>query len=346
MSDTIRRMSERYQTEMAAAIAAVKRACVVCRAVQADLVTAATLEKRDKSPVTVADFASQAVICHALAAAFPDDPVVGEEGAAELRGDDAAELRGKVVDHVNAALQREQEADHVLALIDRGGFDPQQEAGPNDRGRYWTLDPIDGTKGFLRGEQYAVALALIEDGRVVLGVLGCPNLPVESDAPAAGTGMVLSAVRGSGAASLVLDEPDALPQPIHTSRLSDPSAARFCESVESGHTDQGASVRIAEALGITAEPFRIDSQCKYAAVARGDAQIYLRLPTRADYREKVWDHAAGMIVVEEAGGMVTDVEGKPLDFTHGRALEANRGVIATCGSIHREVITAVRAAVG
>jgi len=349
-------MSERYQTEMAAAIAAVKRACAVCRAVQADLVTAATLEKRDKSPVTVADFASQAVICHALAEAFPDDPVVGEEGAAELRGDDAAALRGKVVDHVNGALQRDLAPEAVLDLIDRGGFDPRNNDSRNDdsgkdaaqsfRGRYWTLDPIDGTKGFLRGEQYAVALALIEDGKVVLGVLGCPNLPVEADAPAAGTGMVISAVRGSGAAGFVLDEPDALPKPIYASRLTDPSAARFCESVESGHTDQGASVRIAEALGITTEPFRIDSQCKYAAVARGDAQIYLRLPTRADYREKVWDHAAGMIVVEEAGGVVSDVDGKPLDFKRGRALEANRGVIATCGPIHAQVVEAVGRALG
>jgi len=40
----------------------------------------------------------------------------------------------------------------------------------------WTLDPIDGTKGFLRREQYAIALAFIRDGRVELGVLGCPEL--------------------------------------------------------------------------------------------------------------------------------------------------------------------------
>jgi 3'(2'), 5'-bisphosphate nucleotidase len=41
----------------------------------------------------------------------------------------------------------------------------------------WTLDPIDGTKGFLLGGQYAVCLALIEDSDVKLGVMGCPNLP-------------------------------------------------------------------------------------------------------------------------------------------------------------------------
>jgi 3'(2'), 5'-bisphosphate nucleotidase len=117
--------------------------------------------------------------------------------------------------------------------------------------------------------------------------------------------------------------------------------ARFCESVESGHSDQGQSAAIAARLGITAEPYRIDSQCKYAAVARGDASIYLRLPTRADYREKIWDHAAGMFVVECAGGRVTDVTGAPLDFRHGRRLEHNRGIVATSGRFHDEVVAAV-----
>ncbi|MFW6032399.1 MAG: inositol monophosphatase family protein [Phycisphaeraceae bacterium] len=71
--------------------------------------------------------------------------------------------------------------------------------------------------------------------------------------------------------------------------------------------------------------------------------MYLRLPTRADYREKIWDHAAGAIVVEEAGGKVTDIEGKPLDFSRGRKLENNRGVIATNGPIHDAVLEAVGA---
>jgi 3'(2'), 5'-bisphosphate nucleotidase len=86
----------------------------------------------------------------------------------------------------------------------------------------------------------------------------------------------------------------------------------------------------------------MDSQCKYATVARGDASIYLRMPTRADYREKIWDHAAGKIIVECAGGRVTDIAGKPLDFRHGRTLQQNQGVVATNGSIHDSVIDAIR----
>ena len=100
---------------------------------------------------------------------------------------------------------------------------------------------------------------------------------------------------------------------------------------------------MAERLGITTEPHRLDSQCKYGAVARGDANIYLRLPTRADYREKIWDHAAGAYVVEQAGGRVTDVDGRPLEFTHGRTLANNRGVIATNGEFHDDVVAAVQA---
>ena len=313
----------KYESQMQAAVDAVRAAARVCQAVQANLVTAATLEKKDKSPVTVADFASQAVICHRLQAAFPDLPVVGEEDSKDLRGDDAAELRQKVADHAGLS-----EAD-TLAAIDHGGFDPA--GSPNTR-RYWTLDPIDGTKGFLRGQQYAVALALIEDGQVVLGVLGCPNL---------NGGLLMAAAQGQGATRLPLEGSDLDGQPVQVSRVSDLKDANFCESVEAGHSDQDASVQIAAKLGITAEPYRIDSQCKYAAVARGDATIYLRLPTRPGYREKIWDHAAGMIVVQEAGGSVTDVDGKPLDFSLGRQLDHNRGIIATHGKFHDQVVQAV-----
>jgi 3'(2'), 5'-bisphosphate nucleotidase len=80
-------------------------------------------------------------------------------------------------------------------------------------------------------------------------------------------------------------------------------------------------------------------------VARGDASIYLRIP-RGGYRENVWDHAAGVLVVEEAGGRVCDVDGRPLDFTTGRRLTANRGIVAAPAAIHPQVVDAVRSVLG
>src|SRR5690606_4262601 len=114
-------------------------------------------------------------------------------------------------------------------------------------------------------------------------------------------GVLMLAARGHGATSEPLFR-EGTRRAIRVSAVQDPAQARFCESVESGHSDQDQSVRIAAALGITTPGLRMDSQAKYAGLARGDASIYLRLPTRKDYREKIWDHAAGLIVVEEAGG--------------------------------------------
>ena len=64
--------------------------------------------------------------------------------------------------------------------------------------------------------------------------------------------------------------------------------------------------------------------------------------TRADYREKIWDHAAGAFLIAEAGGAVTDIHGRDLEFRHGRELVANRGVIVTNGRLHERVLEAIR----
>ncbi len=319
--------------ERSVALEAVRRASHVCREVQSRLVAGVSLEKGDKSPVTVADFAAQAIVSHLLHAAFPDVPLIGEEDAAALREPGNGALKDKVVGAVQAVLPELDEA-AILAAIDRG-----VHAGGRT-GRFWTLDPIDGTKGFLRVEQYAVALALIEDGEVVLGVLGCPNLPGANGT----TGCLFVGVRGQGAFQRELDDPAEHRITVAPERSA--ALARFSESVESGHTKQDDSARVAELLGITQPAVRMDSQAKYAAVARGDAHIYLRLPTRADYVERIWDHAAGWRVIVEAGGTVTDVRGEPLDFGLGRGLEANKGVVATNGYLHAEVIGVVRSVLG
>jgi len=313
---------------------AVEAASRLCRAVSRESVSPGTSAKADRSPVTVADFGSQALISRHLAEAFPDIPLVAEEDADILRAPDGAAIRDRVVSHV---LQEESglSESEVLAAIDRG----RHPGGAT--GMHWVLDPIDGTKGFLRGDQYAVALGLIEDGALVLGVLGCPNLPMDASEPAGPVGCLLTAVRGGGSWIRDMDGGEALP--IGVTKVDESAKAAFCESVESGHTSHGHAEQIADRLGVEAPPYRIDSQCKYAAIARGDASIYLRLPTRKDYEEKIWDHAAGALIVEEAGGRVTDTRGRPLDFSIGRTLKNNKGVVATNGLLHDRAIAAVRA---
>jgi 3'(2'), 5'-bisphosphate nucleotidase len=291
------------------------------------LVAGDTLTKGDASPVTVADFAAQAIVCATLVEHLGAIELVGEESSSDLADNEA--LREGVVNLVAAQRRVAASSRQVLEWISVG-----HSEGLGDR--HWTLDPIDGTKGFLRGDQYAIALALIEHGEVVLGVLGCPNLPN----PDGSRGAIF--VADGGTCEVFYASSDRA-IPVRVASPATLADGRLCESVEAGHSNHDHSSRVASRLGITAEPYRIDSQCKYGAVARGDASIYLRLPTRADYREKVWDHAAGKFVVEQAGGRVTDVDGLPLDFSHGRLLDRNRGVIATDGRFHDRIVDAVQA---
>jgi 3'(2'), 5'-bisphosphate nucleotidase len=317
-----------------AALDAVRLACTLCATVQRSLVTAESLEKRDRSPVTVADYGSQAIICAALTAAYPDIPIVGEEDATALRDGSNEAVRAQVIEYVGR-VRPDLGGDAALDAIDAGDHDATSD-------RYWTLDPIDGTKGFLRGEQYAVALGLIENGTLRMGLLGCPNLHHDPADPTGPAGCLYFATQGGGAFWSPLVG-DVEPRPIRVDVNEDITQAKFCESVESGHSSHGHSAQVAERLGVTAAPVRIDSQCKYAAVGRGEASIYLRLPTRKDYQEKIWDHAAGALLIEEAGGRVTDVRGVELDFGQGPTLKNNTGVIATNGTFHDRVVEAVQA---
>ncbi|MBI1902053.1 MAG: 3'(2'),5'-bisphosphate nucleotidase [Planctomycetia bacterium] len=317
-----------FARELEVAVEALTQAARLCQAVHRQ--SAVAIAKNDKSPVTVADFGSQALVCRALAEGFPGDPIVAEEGSQQLRLPEQASVLADVVRHV-AAFVPGAAAGDVCGWIDRGGT---RDPSP----RFWTLDPIDGTKGFLRGEQYAVALGLVIVGQVTLSVLACPNL--RSAGGGAIRGALFTAVKGRGAHEQPLCGGST--RPIHVSDNGAPQVARLCESVEGGHSDQHASAELAQKLGLTLPPLRIDSQAKYAVVARGEADIYLRLPTVAGRREWIWDHAGGALLVAQAGGSVTDLDGRPLDFSLGPKLSANRGVVVSNGKLHAALLAALR----
>jgi len=121
---------------------------------------------------------------------------------------------------------------------------------------------------------------------------------------------------------------------------ANPSEASFTESVEPDHADHLFHQRLAEKLNILKPSLRMDSQAKYGIVARGEATLYLRVPSPSEpgYKEKIWDHAAGSIIAEEAGGKVTDTLGRPLDFSCGVKMEKNHGIVVSNGILHDLVL--------
>ena len=321
-----------YTQEKQVALEAVTRAAKLCMAVRADMVGADSLQKDDKSPVTIADFGAQALVCQRLLAAFPQDAIVGEEDSSDLQKPENAAKLAQVTHYVQR-FQPDATPPAICRWIDAGNGAVTQ--------RFWTLDPIDGTKGFLRNDQYAIALALIEGGQVKVGALACPALPLNLNEPDSPIGVVFVAVRGQGATMAPLHG-DVF-TPIHVTRETATAGMRFAESVEAAHGDQARQQAIAQATGITQPSLRMDSQAKYGVVARGDAALYLRLPSpkSPDYRENIWDHAAGALIVEEAGGRVTDIHGRPLDFASDFKMRDNRGVVVSNGALHAAALEAL-----
>jgi 3'(2'), 5'-bisphosphate nucleotidase len=86
----------------------------------------------------------------------------------------------------------------------------------------------------------------------------------------------------------------------------------------------------------------MDSQAKHVVIASGAADVLLRFPTRQGFHDAIWDQAAGSLLIEEAGGRVTDLMGRALDFSTGRQLLRNEGLVATNGVLHNGVLTAVQ----
>jgi 3'(2'), 5'-bisphosphate nucleotidase len=319
-----------YAQEMAVAIsaernsegtAAAKRAASLCEQVRQSSFLS-RLDKPDQSPVTIADFGAQAIICRDIAQAFPNDAIVAEEDSSLLR--QSPQQLANVLQFVRSLIPHATE-ETLVTWIDRGQGQVKD--------RFWTLDLIDGTKGFLRGDQYAIAIALIEQGEVKLGVIACPMFQ---------DGCVFLAVRGQGTQVISIQTGEA----YSTHVLKSPTLPQFrlIESVETSHGNPDLQRAIAQRVGLTTPPLQMDSQAKYGAIALGQAALYMRLPwlSQVHYQENIWDHAAGAIVVEEAGSTVTDMDGKALDFTAGSKLLHNRGVVASNAVLHDAVLKTIK----
>lgn len=289
------------------------------------------LTKDDRSPVTVADFAIQALVGRSLKRKYPEAFLVGEEKAESLRSEEGKSVLEKILHYLKPFVGNASDME-VLDWVSQGEKETAEE--------FWTLDPVDGTKGFIRGDQYAVALAFIRKGQVEIGLLGCPNLSFETIPETREKGTLMVAVKGKGA-WVVLDKQL---MPVRVSKQNQFQKAVAIRSLEKSHTNSGRVSSVLETLSVEIPPIQMDSQAKHAVVAGGDADLlfYFLSPDEPNRKIKIWDQAAGVLIVEEAGGEVTDLDGLPLDFNCGRKLAKNRGVLVTNGFLHNNALDAIK----
>ncbi|KXX75244.1 hypothetical protein MMYC01_208429 [Madurella mycetomatis] len=309
--------------------------------------------KDDLSSVTIADFAIQALLTRSLRDFFPRDGFVGEESADELRQN--PKLSSRVLAILGQSLgdpTRFPDVDDLCEVID-SCTTSSPSGGDSASGRVWVFDPIDGTKTFIRREQYAINIALLDHGRQLLSVVACPLLSMDATAPVTdasidptGVGCILYAVRGHG--TYVRPLPGGLGE-VESRRLerhadnvspNDLRCVTCWDQLDSGVSEVHKA--IAEKLNV---PFPgcdlLGWVPRWAVISLGLANFTVWVYKKRDRYAKIWDHAGAMLLFEEVGGIITDVHGKPIDLSSGRKLNANFGFVAAPRNLHHVVLRTV-----
>lgn len=339
------------------------------------------VSKPDLSPVTVADFAIQALLATTVKAAFPDDTIVGEENASQLRadlyllehvyellrwvaGDGEADATPDGRTHLPEGTTVPSSREQMCNLIDECGT-----SLPSKVGRTWVFDPIDGTKTYVRGELYAINVALLEDGKQVLGIVGCPNMSMDAKAPLTNSdihtsGCIVFAARGYG----------AYIRPLPDSNTANNGANNGAKNGSSGeirrlppiHSTDSKNLTLADVRFVTCATI-VDSALKginelvaervgapypgcdllpwvlrWTGLAMGLGNTTVWVYNSKKRWGKIWDHAGAMLLFEETGGRITDIHGKDIDLLAGRKMTANCGFVGAPAAIHQQVLDIVR----
>lgn len=314
--------------ELQPIIDAVRLACELCRRVQSS--QAGVNRKSDATPVTIADYGAQALLCRAIRRHFPEDGIIAEEGGQAFLSMPRDE-RVRILRLVGSLL-----GEQVLEL----DFVRWLDHGRGVRSdRTWVIDPIDGTEGFIHRRSYAVCVGTRVEGEPVDGIIGVPVSPLDE-----GGTLFYSDGGGAWAESLEGGEPRAL----HVSDRDDPASIRVVESYIMGRRSREIADRVYAAAGIDARRIkRYDGMLKYALVAAGAADLFIRGPRDIQKNpHKIWDHVAGAALVKAAGGQVTRLDGHAVDFSQGPELRGTLGLIASNGRIHRHIVDAMAKTAG
>lgn len=358
----------KYHRELEAAVDVVERACRICVDVKKSLYSSEgrIVEKNDNTPVTVADFGVQALVSLELSKVFPSIPLVAEEDSDFVRSNNLVDSVVSVVTDKASSNDKPLTNVDVLEAIDRGKNAIVYGTRP---ATYWVLDPIDGTRGFLKGSEalYVVGLALVVEGDIVLGVMGCPNwkeassynstIDVQgSESMPSRSGILMVAHVGCGTWARQLSDLMGVSAKVPngwTRCFVDGChlvpKARFCIS----DSQTWESVPLSAFFSATSDadgvsdkeilllPTCCGSLCKYLMVASGRASVFI-LRARAQTIIKAWDHAVGIICVREAGGKVTDWKGSDIDLAadqvERRILFPSMGVLVSNGTIHNRIL--------
>ncbi len=281
--------------------------------------------KADKSPVTIADIGVQVIFNNWVKQNFPNDSIIAEESGTDVENSLILEVGEKLEKLFPAKNYKTPGLKNLIDYSGKSGCD-----------FLWYLDPVDGTKGYLRNEQFAVAISRVnKNNQVELAILICPNLPYPNLESSNDIGTIFYFEKGSQIVQYSYQDISKY-QMIQTKKID---GIKVAKSVEKAHGNSD-SISFLSSKKENVSIIEMDSQAKYGLLVRGEANLYIRYPSIPDYLEKWWDHVAGAAMVIEMGGIFTDTTGKKLEFNiNQRTLPECNGVVASLGINHQDIIS-------
>ncbi|OGJ16464.1 MAG: hypothetical protein A2632_02810 [Candidatus Pacebacteria bacterium RIFCSPHIGHO2_01_FULL_46_16] len=198
--------------------------------------------------------------------------------------------------------------EHIHKAFPDHGFFGEEEGEESKNAEFvWSIDPIDGTKNFIRGLPFfSTELALLHEGRVVLGISNAPMVQAR-----------LHAIRGEGAF--------ANNTPITVSQIDQISNAYISHGGIKHFANMHKLVQLTAASQKAHAIRGFGDSWSFQQVAQG------RLDAMIEAKVRLWDIAAHVIIITEAGGKITDISGNEVNFE-------TKTTLATNGLIHQELL--------
>jgi len=267
-----------------------------------------SFQKDDESPVTLADYASQLFIVKKLREKFPNDQIIAEESYNSHIDINVQ----KIIKRCYRSLELDLVEDIERLLNYRGSYSPRQ----------WTIDPIDGTKGFQKNLSYAVGIGFMDNSELIAAAIGVPNYNEKGRA-------IFIAGKNQGT-RVSYGEEDFIP--ISVTNKNNIKKAKMCHSLHYNEPWVMEFAQIAEISNI----IQIDSMAKFCMVADGTADLYIK--PMDENRSFSWDFLPGVLIVNEAGGIVSDLKGNNIKFNNEKCIISAPGLVASNGVLHEEIL--------
>lgn len=265
-------------------------------------------QKEDDSPVTIADYATQIYIINKIMEQFPGDQIIAEE-------DDNSFLDHKAKRSINSCYEALNIGENInieKTLMKKDKYSKRQ----------WTVDPIDGTKGYQKGLSYAIGIGFMINSDPKICTIAVPNYKKFGKA-------IFIAEKDNGSKFAINNSEF---KPINVSPQSQLKQAKMCHSL---HYDEPWVMDFATRAEI-ANFVQIDSMAKFCMIADGTADLYVKPMNKS--RSFTWDFLPGILLVQEAGGTVTDLQGNSIELQNDKCVVSAPGLIASNSIIHDDII--------